>query len=199
MGSNLNRWTALEDNYLLNEGKTMPIKRLRHLVPGRSIGAIKARMHKLGIKKGNSYIIEPFTPQEDLILFQWFKTIGAQAISERYLTKRDVTSIYSRAQTLGLTLRGLRLPKEDIELIVQLYIEGDLSGHEIASKFDLDPAYVHQVGRRTMYEWLDEGRITYQDYLRALVIRTANPKHRTYYVNQLINFVRAEATLIQEP
>lgn len=194
MSSNLKRWTALEDNILMTKHHSYTYEHMRSFLPGRSLGAIKARMSKLGLRKNsNSYLAEPFTPEQDTYLRTWFKKLGVEEIKRRYMPNRTVTSIYSRAQRLGLTERSCMLPQEDIDLIGNLFMDPELTSMAIAEKFDLSAAYCHQLAWRTIHEWVENGTITQEQYLRTMVLRTAKSKARAVYLDKLLVLIKVQS------
>lgn len=190
--NNMNAWTAMEDNILINHGATTPNKLLVDMLPGRTLGAIKGRLHKLDIRKdSNKEYSKDYTPEEDQILRRWFKLIGAETVQQRYLSHRTKVSIYSRAQRLGLTERNCMLPDEDIDLIMALFMDPEMTCSDIAEKFELSSNYVHRICYMKLEEFYDQGRITEYQYLRTQVLRIGKSAHRVKYLDRLENLIKA--------
>ena len=196
MPSNLKRWTAAEDNTLILYGASLSNSLLMSKLPGRSTGAIAARLHKLRIRKvgSTSYLAEPYTVDEDDILRKWFgQNINAQTIKERHLPHRTLRSIYSRAQRLGLTGRDCMLPDEDIELMFQLFLDPELPGSSIAEKFEVDAGFCNKVCYRRLEQAKSAGELSERKYLETLILRVAASKARAVYLDRLINLIQKEA------
>lgn len=190
---NQNGWTALEDNILLNHGASTPNKDLVKMLEGRTEGAVKARLHKLGIKKTSTKAFtKDYTPEEDAVLRRWFKLLGAETLQLRHLPHRTKVSIYSRAQRLGLTERNCMLPQEDIDLIMALFMDPDVTCSDIAEKFELSSNYVHRVCYASLEDMYNQGRITEYQYLQTQVLRRSKASHRIVYLDRLVNLVKAE-------
>jgi len=185
-------WTALEDNILMTEGSVLPNKELLKLLPGRTQGALKARMHHLGIRKtANNGNVKDYTPEEDQVLRQFFQLLGAETIQQRYLAHRTQVSIYSRAQRLGLTERSCMLPKEDVDMILALFMDPALTCSEIADKFELSSNYVHRLCYSALEEAYNTKRISEYEYLRTQVLRIGKSAHRQVYLDRLENLIKA--------
>lgn len=185
-------WTAMEDNILMTEGSALPNKELLKKLPGRTPGALKARMHHLGIRKtAYNGSVKDYTPEEDQVLRQYFSALGAETIQQRYLPQRTQISIYSRAQRLGLTERSCMLPKEDVEMILALFMDPALTCSEIAEKFELSSNYVHRLCYSALEEAYNAGRITEYQYLRTQVLRIGKSAHREVYLTRLENLIKA--------
>lgn len=197
--NNCKPWTTFEDNILLDRGANTSNKELVNLLPGRTLGAVKGRLHKLGIKKGNpSSNTKDYTPEEDAVLRTWFKLLGAETVQLRYLPNRTKISIYSRAQRLGLTERTCMLPEEDVELILSLFMDPMLTGSEIAEKFELSTNYTHRICYQALEQYYDKGRITERQYLETQVLRRSKASHRAVYLDRLINLIKAECYAMEK-
>lgn len=192
------RWTAMEDNVLINHGAGLSTKKLMEMLPGRSDSSIRGRLNALKIRKDDFSAHNPWTEDEDNILRDWFKLLGAAKVRDNYLDHRPLAAIYDRANLLGLSARGVRMDPEDVGFIGTLFIETDLTITDIAGKFELAVPWCQKICWSELEQRYANKSISETTYLRTKVLRMSRTADRTVALDKLIDTVQKRCYSLEE-
>lgn len=94
-------WTKEEDNILIQNWQNMSDKELLELLPNKTTNAINNRRNNLNLKKFSYINPGPWTEEEINILNIYFVK-GGQKEAAKYLPNRTLSSINTKARSLGL-------------------------------------------------------------------------------------------------
>lgn len=107
-------WTQKEDNIIINNVNNMSRKDLAKLLPNRSIGAINARVYKLGLVK-----MKEWTEKEDAIVKKYYAKEGKS--TAKRLHGRTEVAVACRAAKLGVEYQYNKQWTDDEDNIIRNY------------------------------------------------------------------------------